>query len=96
MNTYGSGIRVGLPTHGQFAAQLVAFTDALKLGKRRLAREITECYKGDHQMARYATSAYWLNYPVAILAVVWCDAYHSHDGKDETNECSFCTSGASN
>jgi hypothetical protein len=86
-----SAIRIELPAHGTFHAHsIVAFTDALKLGKRKLARDIAECYVGGSGLSRVATPTYWLGYPVAILAVVWLDALHSHDTPTEFRECPHC------
>lgn len=94
MDTYGNGITVELPCHGRYSAQKVAFVDALRLGKRRLAREIARAHEGHGGMyggmKRDGTVSYWLTYPVAILAVVWCDCYHSHDKGDD---CEFCRLG---
>jgi hypothetical protein len=84
------GVTVELPTHGTFSGTMMAFKAALKMGKPRLARALAAVYEGVNgdNGERYDNATYWRRYPVAILAVVFCDSLHSHARADY--DCDFC------
>jgi hypothetical protein len=73
---------------GRYVATVVAFEHALTLGKKRLAKDMAEALSNHGQRRAEATKTYWMKLPVAVLAVIWADAYHGHDDGDECDVCS--------